>query len=223
MAKSKKQLERELYGPSMTEVCLGATLSVMLGGMLAAAYLVVQPVEQVRSMPKEPDETKTYYVTGSARSSGGGQWLRKKQMLIEGGRTELTLNENELNTWMSSSEAKPEADEESPGMIEAESINFRVADGMLQIGIPCAINVAGFNQSVIIQAQGGFERGADQFVYVPERLLIGTLDVRRLPFVSDILIGRFMAAQEVPEELSNAWDSLDEVTIEGDVVKLARR
>ena len=37
---SSKKLERALYGPSWTEVILGAVLSLALGGVLAAAVLI---------------------------------------------------------------------------------------------------------------------------------------------------------------------------------------
>ena len=208
--------------PSLFEITLGAFLSLLLGAVLAAGYLMIQPVETVRSLPKEPDEAKVYYVTGSNRSALGRQWLRKKQILVEQGAFEIEINEDELNTWMSSSESKPDAEAEG-GIFVANSINFRISDGVVQIGIPCSFSLAGFNRDIVVQAQGTFVRDGDVFAFVPDHLLLGTLDAKRLPVVGDFVYRRLLAAQSIPDELVAAWKSLDQVSVDGAVVKLARR
>ncbi len=209
--------------PSLFEVTLGAVLSLLLGAVIAAGYLAAQPVETVRALPKEPDEDKVYYVTGSARSSLGRQWLRKKQMLVEQGAFEIELNEDELNTWMASSKSKPDGEEESGGIVVAKSINFRVKDGTFQIGLPCTFSLAGVTRDVVVQAQGSFERSGDHFAFKPSKLLVGQFDAATLPVVGDFVYSRLMGLQEIPPELVEAWGTLSLVGVDGDVLKLARR
>ncbi|WP_221029136.1 hypothetical protein [Actomonas aquatica] len=208
--------------PSLFEITLGAVLSVVLGAVLAASYLAAQPVEQVRSLPKEPDESTVYYVTGSSRSSLGRQWLRKKQVLVEQGAFELEFNEDELNTWMSSSQAKPDGEEES-GVFVAKGLNFRIDDGQLQLGLPCTFSLAGVTRDVVVQARGGFVRDGGAYAFKPAQLYVGTLDVARLPVVGDFFYDRLIAAQEIPEDVAAAWGSLSRVAVEGNVLKLERR
>lgn len=208
--------------PSLFEVTLGALLSLFLGAVLAAGYLAAQPVETVRSLPKEPEEDKVYYVTGTARSSLGRQWLRKKQLLAEQGSFEIELNEDELNTWMASSESKPDG-EQASGIFVAKGINFRVHEGVLQIGLPCSFSLAGINRDIVVQARGDFERSGDEFAFEPDVLLIGRFDAARLPVLGDLVYGWLMGRQAIPEDLSAAWQTLDRVAVEGAVLKLERR
>lgn len=221
MAKSSKQIERELYGPSLFEVTLGATLSLLLGAGLAAGYLAAQPVEKVRAMPREPDPEKVYYVTGSARSSLGKQWLRKKQILTETGEVRIELNEDELNTWLGSTKTNTDK-EESGGIITAQKINFRLRDNALQVGLPCDISVVGFAHSLVIQTRGGFESDGDRFHYRPNEIMVGQLTAHRFPLIGGFVVGRLFAGHDIPEDLEDTWDSLSEVSVEGDKLVLVR-
>ena len=58
-----KKLEKALYGPSMTEVALGAVLGLLLGLLAASVYLVFKPVAAVKELPKEPLRSVVYYIT----------------------------------------------------------------------------------------------------------------------------------------------------------------
>lgn len=222
MIRNAKKVARELQGPGLFEITLGAVLSLTLGACLAAAYLISLPVETVKSLPKEPDPHKVYYVQGNARNALGRQWLRKKQMLVEGGTVEIQLNEDELNTWMSSSKAKPDAEAEA-GIFTTREINFHLKDGALQIGLPCSFALAGVTRDVVVQASGGFAREGDRYVYKPKSLMVGTLPVHRLPVVGDWVTRQLLATHEVPEDLLTAWKSLSAVSVEGDALKLVRR
>ena len=208
--------------PSFVEVTLGVFLSLVLGASLAAGYLIVQPVETVRVLPKEPDQDKVYYVIGSNRTALGRQWLRKKQMLVEQGTIDIDISEDELNTWMASSESKPDG-EAASGIFVAKSINFRINDGVMQIGMPCTLSLAGITRDIVVQAQGTFQRDGEVYAFVPDRLMLGTLDVKRLPLVSDMVYSPLLASQTIPEELVTAWKGLNRVEVEGNVVKLTRR
>lgn len=207
-------------GPSLFEVTLGALLSLTLGVVLAAGYLAAQPVETVRSMPRGPNPDKVYYVTGSARSSLGKGWLRKKQMLVEPGAASIELSEDELNTWLNSSKTK--SDDEEGGLITPQTMNFRIADGQLQVGLPCSISVAGYNQSLVIQTRGTFVAKGDRFAYSPNEVMVGQLAAHRLPILGGIVAGRLAAMHEAPEDLVEAWQSLSDVNISGNRLNLVR-
>lgn len=208
-------------GPSLFEVTLGALLSLGLGVVLAAGYLAAQPVETVRSLPREPDPDKVYYVTGSARSSLGKGWLRKKQMLMEPGAATVQLSEDELNTWLSSSQTQSDSEDEG-GVITPKTMNFRLTDDQLQVGLPCDISVAGFNHSLVIQVRGGFERRGDQFAYAPSEVMVGQLSAHRLPLVGGFVAGRLASLHEPPEDLVEAWKTLSDVSISGRQLNLVR-
>ena len=90
------KIDRALHGPSWLEVTLGALFSVILGAVLAAAWLVVKPVETVRELPKEPVKGTVYYIEGSTNNTQGRLGPRKQQSFIAG--ETVTVNEQELNT-----------------------------------------------------------------------------------------------------------------------------
>ncbi len=218
--KSAKALERELYGPSMAEVLLGATLSVLIGAILAAMFLIAKPVDAVRGLPEEPARNQVYYIAGA--NSGGGQWLRKKQMLVEGESVELRLSENELNKWISSAKAKDDAPEAN-SIFTPRGLNFRIHNDLLQIGMPADFSLLGFNRTVIVQAEGAFAPSGESFSYQLDRLMIGSLALHKIPVVSGLVFNRLMASQELSEDLVTAWNSLSAVSIEGDALVLERQ
>jgi hypothetical protein len=80
----------------MAEVVLGAILSRILGGEVAAVYLITKPVETAREMPKEPEPGMVYHFEGNRDSNQGRFWKTKQQQLVAG--RPFTLFEDELNT-----------------------------------------------------------------------------------------------------------------------------
>lgn len=217
--KAAKARDRELYGPSTSEVVLGATLSLLLGAFLAAAFLITKPVEKVRALPDEPTLNQVYFIEGA--KSGGGQWLRKKQMYIEGETMNIELSENELNKWIASTKVKPETTE-APPLIAPREVNFRLVDNQLQVGLPTDLNLPMFQRSIIVQAAGDFESSGDQFKFKVNRLMVGSLAVHRLPILSNLVAGRLLASQAVGEEITEAWQSLSVVAIEDNKLHLER-
>lgn len=209
------KIDRALYGPSWTEVIIGAVLSVLIGAVLAAAWLVFKPVEMVRALPKDTVAGQVYYIEGSNSNAKGRQWLRKRQLFTEG--VAVSVNEDELNAAVSSL-APPtgkQEDEEKKGMIVPGALNFRIHDNLLQIGAPVEVNVAGFMAKVQVSAEGGFRQSGGKFVFVPEKLYIGSCPVERLPIVPGLILGRLMKTVTLPDDLTAAWDKLGNVSIDG--------
>src|ERR1035441_35254 len=133
------KVQRALYGPGIVEVLLGAVLSLALGVVLAALSLVFKPVSVVNQLPTadKREAGMVYYVQGAKGAGKGGQLLRKQQLFLEG--RSVALTEDELNTWMASSNSAPKkpADPKAP---TANELNFRISRGALQDGLPYTVD-----------------------------------------------------------------------------------
>mgnify|MGYP001226923089 CR=1 FL=1 len=206
-------IDRAGYNPSWTEVILGAILSLLLGAVLAAVVLVLKPVSTVRELPKEPDPKTVYYIEGTRDSGRARQASAKQRALLEGGTA--VLNEDELNALATPATSKS-ADAPAEQMLTAGSPNFRIRDGVMQMGVPVRVSVAGLDRRVIVQARGGFEKRGAGFVFVPDELYLGSCPVQRLPIVSGWVMNKLVAGAETSEGLAGAWSRASEVKVEGD-------
>ena len=74
-----KKLEKALYGPSMTEVALGAVLGLVIGVLGACVYLVFKPVALVKELPKEPLLSVVYYIPGNESNAKSKGWQAKQK------------------------------------------------------------------------------------------------------------------------------------------------
>jgi hypothetical protein len=250
---SSKKVERALYGPSWTEVILGAALSFVLGLVLAAAVLIARPVKTVRELPKEADREREviYYIEGSKDSTKGRQWQAKRQQLVAG--ESVALTEEELNTAFGAKTSAPApapapvapapkgkgpapktpapapapatppapAVAANAGLIVPSAPNFRIHDNVLQVGVPCTLNVYGFQLPVVVLASGGFAKTDDGIVFAPDSFYIGSLQVKRLPALEGFVTKKILAAQTIPEDLSTAWKKVTDAGIEGKTLKLS--
>ncbi len=221
-----KKIDRALYGPGWLEVTLGAVLSVALGLVLAAAYLVFKPVTQVKELPKEPALGMVYSIAGSQDPAKARQVASKQKIFAQGGS--VSLKEDELNA-----AAAPAAPLAAPGkaalaapepaeVLSAGAPNFRLRGGLLQFSVPVRVRypLVGLDATFLIQATGSFERSGDLFVYRPSQLYLGSCPVQRLPLVDEWVTDRMFNAGRFPAELVAAWGRLTGVTIEGDTLKL---
>lgn len=217
------KFDRSQYEPSMIEITLGALLSVLLGVVLAAVWLVLKPVETVREIPDEPVPGKVYYVEGRAGSTSAREWMAKWQRFAAGGS--VTLDEGDLNTAYrakaaEAEKAKKDEPKAEPGMITPGQLNFRISDGQLQIGAPVELSVIGFQKKLQVFAQGGFERSGDHFVYAPDKFYVGSLRVEKIPVVGGLIVDRFLAAMHPSEDVAVAWNRLGDVKLEGSQLQL---
>ncbi len=222
-----KKIDRALYGPSWTEVIFGALLSIVLGVVLAAAYLVTKPVATVKEIPKEPVAGTIYHIEGSKDSTRGRSWVAKRQQLVAG--MSVTVSEEELNTAVTAVNApapkKPGAKEEpaaeaKPGAYTLGTPNFRIRDQALQIAVPVTINTLDLGLDVLVQARGDFEKQGEQFVFTPKSLLVGSCPVEKIPGLTNIIMHKFVGAQKMPEDIAGAWAKLASVSIDGTKLKL---
>jgi hypothetical protein len=217
-----------LHEPSWAEVLIGAGLSLVLGVVLAAAYLVLKPVTMSREMPKAPVAGSVYFLEGSKDTNKGNTWLRKRQAFLDGQSIDLT--EDELNTAVATPIEKPKGGAGQPAsaakpapandaLLTPGPVNFRIDGGQLQVGVPVKVNL--LDATVIVQATGGIVKKGDTFTFVPKAFYVGSCAVDRLPMVEGLIMGRMFAAQSVPKELTDAWAKLANVSVEGKTLKLA--
>ena len=142
---------------------------------MALGYLVVQPVRTVKELPRSARRARSIYIEGSHNADNGKQWMRKKQLFIEG--SSVALNEDELNAWIAPKPRRPRPRSPPPGpkgakaggrpppIIELGTPNFRIHDGMLQIGSKGTLNLdwLGIKQTIIVQATGRFVKKGGGF------------------------------------------------------------
>lgn len=239
------KIERALYGPSLFEVTLGAVLSVLLGAALAVVFMILKPVIVVKDPPKEEDRVQgaVYFVQGSADASRSRQWIRKRQMLIDGTPGVIAFSEEELNSWLSSgapkkdkkpakSAAKPatppkpgapkQAPEPEPAedLLVLETPNVRIRDSVFQIGFPGSLNIWTFSLPIVLQSQGSFEKVDDLWMYKPNTFFLGSMPLHRIPGFTEEVVRRFTSSGFIPEDALNSWKRVSDVALEGKALKI---
>jgi hypothetical protein len=228
-----KKIEKALYGPSTTEVALGAILGLAAGLLCACVYLVFKPVLQVKEMPKDKDVVRgaVYYIPGSDNGTKGRAYSAKQKTLISGTGVELT--EDELNAWSAATfgagskpAAKPAGKEGADagggydGIFNPGTPNFKIVGGNLQIGTKCVLNWYGLTKEVTVFTVGSFARSGEDVVFVPQQVFLGSCPVHLLPKLADPLIGHLVGRKKVPDEIKSAWAKVNSATIDGGLLKL---
>jgi len=234
MAENKK-IDKALYGPSTTEVALGAVLGLMVGVLAACVYLVFKPVSTVKEMPKEPIRGMLYFVPGSEASTKARTWSAKQKQLYAGGS--ISLVEDELNAWAVSifgaapkaapkkpagapADKKPEGESADTSIFQPATPNFRIVDGKLQVGFKCLLNWYGLTQEVMVLTSGQFVRSGDRFVYQADTLYLGSCPMHLLPSVSGPFLEHLISKKKLPDELISSWLKVSDVTLEGSTLTL---
>lgn len=230
-----KKLEKALYGPSTTEVALGAILGLIAGFLVACVYLVFKPVQQVKEMPKEPVRGAVYYIPGSDMSAKSKDLPAKQKAFVSG--TGVSVSEDELNAWSTATfsgdspapaapagkapEAKPAANKPAyDGIFNPAVPNFKFVNGSVQIGTKCVLNWYGLTHEVVVLAIGHFARTGDDVVFVPEKLFLGSCPMHLIPGAAVPLFNHIAGKKKVPDEIKSAWAKVHDATIEGGTLKL---
>lgn len=221
------KIEKALYGPSMTEVALGAILGLVAGVLVACVYLVFKPVSQVKEMPPEDKIVKSmvYFIPGNESSAKSRGWRAKEKQILSTPAFAVDLVEDELNAWANTLTApapapKPGAPAGAApagdGIFNPGKPNFRVIAGnKLQISAKCMLNWYGLTKEVTVIATGTFAKSGDTVGFVAETLHLGSCPVQLLPSLGAPLMSHLIARTKVPDEVRAAWAKLDSVTIDG--------
>jgi len=215
---STSKIERALHGPSWTEVLIGAVLSALLGVVLGALYLIAKPVTSVSQVPKETAFGEVLYLQGSTSKSAA--WNQKRDALLAGQPIELAeddLNAAAAQLLEKAAGGKPPVRDPN-ATFDPGPLQFRVADGYLQMGIQ--IRITPLERLLILQSRGTFEKDGEGYRYVPSSLYLGSLPAHRVPGLSGLLLGRLKSAYPIPEDLAAAWQKIEKASLEGRVLKL---
>ena len=215
---SHKRIDRALNGPGVFEVMLGALMGIGLGVALAAVYLILKPVAILTTPPETVAASEVYFVKGDVNTAKARQWSRKQQLLSMGGPTDVVFNEEELNAWMANAKAKAPAD--ATKLVTPEWVNFRIRDGVMQIGIGGKVKAVELTHPFVIQARGKFAQGANGFEFIADELYIGSLPTHRVPGLPQWILQRALAAQKLPEDLITMWRKFKLVALEDNALHI---
>jgi hypothetical protein len=245
-----KKIEKALYGPSTTEVALGALLGFVVGVAVAVVFLVTKPVLKVPALPKPVVANVIYLVPGSESSTKGRTWQGKLKTLTAGG--EVSLSEEELNAFAATlalpaapvapakpgaAPAKPAKPPEPPkpgepakpgdaaktseNLFSATELNFKITkDDKLQVSAKCAINYYGIGTDAYVVATGTFARSGDYYVFQPDTYYFGSCPLHKLPMGSAFVTSRILASFKLPDSM-HAWDKIKSIKVEGGLLKVA--
>lgn len=224
----KSKLRRKLDGPGWVEVFFGAALSLLLGVVLAVAFLVFKPVTTVKELPKEPEKNTVYFIEGSRETSKTRQVTAKRTQMAQG--QSVVLNHDELNTLVMPPKVPQDPknlelskEEGADGMITPGLPNFRMQDGVMQIGVPLTLKAYDTEHEVILQTRGTFAKVGETVVFQPKELYVGSCPLERLPAVRDFVLKQIFAKSKLPDEVVALWQNVDEATIEGSMLRLTAR
>ncbi|MBL9214877.1 MAG: hypothetical protein JNG83_05330 [Opitutaceae bacterium] len=225
-----KKIEKALYGPSITEVILGAILGFVVGVVGACVYLVFKPVTLVREMPKEPARGMIYYLPGAESNAKSRTWQAKHKQFLAGASVQVV--EDELNAWGATLKVQdvgggtpkagaPEPAKAPEGIFIPGKPNFRIVDGKIQVGLKCTLNWYGVMKDVTVQATGVIVRSGERFVFKPETVYLGSCPLHLLPAVPGWLVNHLTDREKIPDDVRAAWAKLSDVAIEGGALKLS--
>ena len=198
-----------------------------VGTFIAAVYLLIKPVNEVKRMPAEEDiKPGVYYVEGQRSGIDGAAWVAKRNELISEAPFEFALNEQEFNQWSSMSFRERRKDlmvEYGSTKIEPGIPLFRIADDSLQVGIPIEISGVGENRRIILQATGTFVEGKDRgFQFQPETVYLGSCRIPNFQGISSLVVSGLAKMMGIPDDVQAAWPTITSAQVEGDVVRLQR-
>jgi hypothetical protein len=219
----------ERKNPGLFEILFGASLSVVLGALLAFMHLVFRPVEMVSVVPKEPTAGVRYCIQGANGSSSGPRWKIKVQRLADKIPGEFMFSEGDLNAWAESTfqkagapaapatpAAAAAAQAAAPSFALVSGVpNFKITGGKLQIASINDLFLLGGVSKLVVEAKGTFVKGAEGWDFVPSEFFLGGLPTRKLPMLTSFLVSRFSKSKAASPELANVMARASAITIEG--------
>lgn len=209
----RRNIDRALHGPSLTEIVLGAVLSVLLGIAVGAALLITRPVVRATELPKQPKPDVVYYIEGLRVGSAQDAMAKLRQ--LPNGRP-VRLTEADLNALALSLKPPAAAANGQAGTFVLGTPNVRIRRGVMQVAVPVTVNVLGFAERVLVQARGGFAKEGTTYQFEPDELYFGSCPVQRIPFLATYVRNKVMAS--VPPPVATAWSKLTSVAVRGDAL-----
>jgi hypothetical protein len=228
-----KKIKKSQRGPSMIEVVLGACLSVALGVVLGAAYMVAKPVTKVTSIPKDAPSSAIYYIEGLKDLNRTGLAEKRKQFTSG---DSVVVDEGELNAFFASLSTRvvPTAAQPKPGdkapppapppadakLLDTTPLNARIRESKIQFGNTVTVSAFGYSFSAIVQATGTFSKHGTEFQFDPDSFMVGGCPMQKLILIRSYVMNRLLFATPPPEDVAVAWSKLADVTLDGSKLRL---
>ncbi len=226
-------MDRAAHNPSWFEVIFGAALSVVLGSVLGALALIFRPVTIVKEIPKEPVKGVSYVLEGSRDSTKAKTIMAKRKAFAQGASGTISIVEDELNALVAppapaaakpvkpGEKAAPAAPAAPTGeLLSVGTVNFRIGDGLVQIGVPVTLAALGAELKVFVQVHGAFVKKDAVFTFEPRKLMLGSCPLDRLPFAAGTVMKAFSSSQTVAEDVAATWPKVTNVVVEGRALKI---
>lgn len=224
-------MDRTAHNPGWMEVIFGAALSVALGAVIGALALVFRPVTIVKETPKEPIAGLTYFVEGKRDAGKAKQIMAKRKAFAQGASGTISIFEEELNALVAPATpaSKPTKPGEKPApaasaapteAISVGTVNFRIGEGLMKIGVPVSLSALGMELKVFVQVHGTFVKKDAAFSFEPQTIILGSCPLDRLPFAAGAVMKAFSSSQTVAEDIAATWPKLTAVAIDGAALKL---
>lgn len=209
--------------PGLTAVFIGAVLSIVVGGLLAAVYLISLPVEVLKTAPKEaPGKDARIFIAGQSGASAGRAWQAKRDALAAGTTGRQAFSEAELNAWSVATfeAAKLQKDVAADKMVLVTGgiPDFRIDGNALQLGMVNTVHLPGSEVPLVLQARGGFVRTNAGWTFAPTEARLGALPIHKIPGLLSLVAERFVM-KPFPAEVEKALQSAHEFAVrEGSLV-----
>jgi hypothetical protein len=186
--------------------------------------MITKPVIAVKAIPKDATTGQLYYIEGAR---GSMKSLDEKRKNFVAGES-VDLDEGEINVllgdWGKPAAAPGKAGDKAPAAevkaVDVGILNARIHNGMVQFAAPLSLNIFTVMGTLIVQADGNFVKHGGTYVYDPDTLYVGGCPVSRIPFAKDYVMGKFLFAKPVPEDIAAAWSKLVSVQIQGTTLHL---
>jgi hypothetical protein len=226
-----RKIKSAQKGPSWLEVGLGAALSVALGIVLGAAYMINKPVTKVTSIPKDAAAGAVYLVEG-AKDLNKNAVMDERRAFVGG--ESVVVDESELNAFFASL-AKPLSVASAPAkpgdtapptatpdqkILQTSAVNARIRDGKIQFSDTATLNVLGVTVPVIVQSSGVFRKSGSEWEFDPDTIYVGGCPMQRMLFFRGLILRKLLFGQPAPDDLAAAWSKLVDVSIDGSKLKL---
>ncbi|MCZ6674864.1 MAG: hypothetical protein O7C75_18190 [Verrucomicrobia bacterium] len=184
-----------------------AIIGALIGCFIAAAYLVTTPVMEVTFLPDQIEPAMHYVLKG--RTAGGDSW-KYKATELQGGKSEVTFLETDMNRWASS--FSTDYPEEKPSIyLEPQRPIFRLEGDKLLISAAAETGFGAWHKLVILSLEGDFVPDAGALQVEPDKFYIGSL---RLPGpVKDFVWKRISRAYILDDEFQSLWSSIESANI----------
>ena len=211
MTDSSQRLSRQ----GVIEIIFGSVLSILLGIVAGALFLLLKPVPVLEQPPKEFKDGEVYCQLGKKDWNAGRRWMFKRDSFLQGHTVSVT--EDELNAWVDSifpSNPVTTKKQVDAPFFQQATPNLRLTSDRLILSMVCKLSLADMTRDLVVQVEGRFEKAHGAVVFWPEKLYLGSLPVHMLQPLKAIVFPQLTGLFELPADVVQSWSKLDDVRVE---------